>query len=209
MNLKEAFRFQNKLQNLIDHTASTLKDENNVLRTKNTTLHKKVIPTAENETARMETNTEFSDSMTEMAGFLCYLLSQQETLSKAIRMAKAKLPIDMDSELSLNRKRQEIASVFDWMGTLRNSELLVPNAGSGYRFNVEGNQVSYRCDLLRVKTLNFDRKKVCGYQKQLTQKADEISTQIDQCMVNTPVDYTPPFDVNDRFADIFREYLEA
>ena len=35
--------------------------------------------------------------------------------------------------------------------------VLVHGGGNGYRFNQDGNQVSYRCDVRRVTTINFDR----------------------------------------------------
>ena len=37
---------------------------------------------------------------------------------------------------------------------------MIPNGGTGYRFNTDGNQVSYRCDVKKVTTINYDRNKV-------------------------------------------------
>ena len=39
--------------------------------------------------------------------------------------------------------------------------------------------------------------------KALNRKADEISSQLDVCLVTTKVDYNPPYDVNASFADAF------
>ena len=91
----------------------------------------------------------------------------------------------MDSETGLNRVRQELAGIFRRMAVLRSSEVLLPNGGSGYRFNGEGNQVSYRCDAKRVTTINFDRNKIRGMAIELGRRADEVSTKLDQCLVNT------------------------
>ena len=44
------------------------------------------------------------------------------------------------------------------MNDLRSSEQTISNGGTGYRFNAEGNQISYRCDVRRVTTINYDRK---------------------------------------------------
>ena len=104
--------------------------------------------------------TEFSDRITEIVRFLMLLMEQREALSKAIRTAKSALPIDMDSEVGLNAKRQEIARVLKHMTDVRNAEVVINGGGTGYRFNQDGNQVTYRCDVKRVTTINFDRKVV-------------------------------------------------
>ena len=116
--------------------------------------------------------------------------------------------MDFDGEVSLNTKRQELAGVFRRMSQIRSSERLYPGEGTGYKFNAEGNQVSYRCDLKQVTTINFDRNKVKAYAAFLNKKADQTSAALDKCMVNTEVAYEPPFDVNDTFADILQMHMD-
>ncbi len=207
MNLKEAFRFQNKLQNLAVRTVRILQEEENILRVETTVLRKKAMPEAENETIVETPRTEYSEQITELALFLCYLLAEQETLSAAIRATKNALPIDVDSQTSLNRKRHETANVFSFMTQQRNGEELIAGGGTGYRFNAEGNQVAYRCDTKQVTTINFDRNKVRNLQRELTRKADAISAELDRQLVNAEVDYVALFDINDLFADAFETYL--
>ena len=113
----------------------------------------------------------------------------------------------LDGEVSLNGKRQEIASLLRRMADLRASEVLVQNGGTGYRFNNEGNQVSYRCDVKRVTSINFDRNKIRKMCVDLSKKSDEVSASLDAALVNTQVEYTVPFDVNDSFAEIFEAFL--
>ena len=136
------------------------------------------------------------------------LLTEREKLSTAICEAKSKLPLDMDSETGLNRVRQNLADTFRRMAVQRNSEVVIANGGSGYRFNGEGNQVSYRCDAKRVTTINFDRNKVRGMATELGRKADEVSARLDQCLVNTAVDYTLPFEMNDSFDTILSDFIQ-
>ena len=209
MNLKEAFRFQNKLQKLMDEAQSILSKDQNVTRVQNTYLHKKVMSEAENETTIDLPSTEYGDKVTVMAGFLLHLLSEREKLTSAIRTAKDLLPIDMDSEVSLNSKRQEIARLFQRMTDLRSSEVLISNGGTGYRFNAEGNQVSYRCDVKRVVTINFDRNVIRKYASDINRKADETSAQLDRCLVNAEVHYIASFDVNDSFAEVFEAFVTS
>lgn len=205
MNLKEAFRFQNKLQSMMDEAQSILGSTANITKVQNTYLRKKVMPEAENETTIDAPATEYSEQITLVAEFLLHLLSEREKLSVAIFQAKAglNLPAGLDGEVSLNSKRQEVAGLFRRMAGLRSSEVLIPNGGTGYRFNNEGNQVSYRCDVKRVTTINFDRNKIRKMCGDLSKKADEVSAALDSELVNTQVEYTVPFDVNATFAEAF------
>ena len=208
MNLKEAFRFQNKLQSMMDEAQSILGSTANITKVQNTYLRKKVMTEAENETTIDAPATEYSEQITLVAEFLLHLLSEREKLSVAIFQAKAglNLPAGLDGEVSLNNKRQEVAGLFRRMAGLRSSEVLIPNGGTGYRFNNEGNQVSYRCDVKRVTTINFDRNKIRKMCGDLSKKSDEVSAALDSVLVNTQVEYTVPCDVNDTFAEAFEAF---
>lgn len=209
MNLKEAFRYQNKLGTLMEEAQSILGRDGNITKVENTYLRKKVFDGAENENVIDTPPTEFADKITEIVRFLMYLMEQREVLSKAIHAAKNALPIDMDSEVGLNAKRQEIARVLKRMSDVRNSEVVINGGGTGYRFNQEGNQVTYRCDVKRVTTINFDRKVVRNFAAEMNRKADAVSAELDRCLVNSEVAYEAPFDVNDSFAEIFGAFAEA
>ncbi len=206
MNLKEAFRYQNRLQSFMDEAQGILNRDANVTKVENTYLRKKVMAEAEDETILVAPETEYSEQITDIARFLVYLLNQKAVLSAAIRKAKTSLEIDMDSEVSINAARQSIARTFKRMNDLRSSELIVSNGGTGYRFNAEGNQVTYRCDVRRVTTINYDRKVIRAELDRLNKVADETSTKLDLCLVTSVVEYEPPFDVNASFADAFEGF---
>ena len=213
MNLKEAFRFQNKLQSMMTDAQSILGNNGNITKVQNTYLrHRvmaeesilgnngnitkvqntylrhKVMEEAEDEVTMEAPSTEYSENITEMAEFLLFLLDEREKLSAAIHQAKVSLPLGagLDGEVSLNGKRQEIATLLRHMAGLRNGEVLISNGGVGYRFNNEGNQVSYRCDVKRVTTINFDRNKIRKMCADLSKKSDETSAALDAALVNTP-----------------------
>ena len=188
MNLKEAFRYQNKLQSLLDEAQGILDCDANVTKVANTYLRHKVMPEAEDETVMDVAQTEYAEQITDVARFMIYLLEEKSRLFAAIRKAKDALDMDMDSEVSLNAARQSIARTFKRMNDLRSSEQLLSGGGTGYRFNAEGNQISYCCDVKR--------------------QADETSNRLDLCLVTSKVDYTVPFDVNASFAEAFEIYLE-
>lgn len=208
MNLKEAFRYQNKLQALMQEAEYVLGKDTNVTKVETTYLRSKVVSDAADEKVVQIPETEYSEKITEMVEFLLFILDEKEKLFEAIRKAKNAQAFDMDGEVSLNATRQKVAQVLKRMNDLRGSEQTVSNAGQGYKFNAEGNQVSYRCDLKRVTTINFDRKVVQRKLKELNRKSDETSAQIDVCLVTSVVDYEPPFDVNASFADAFEGFME-
>ena len=208
MNLKEAFRYQNKLQLLLEETQRILGCEKNVMKVENTYLRRKVMQEAENETVEDMPSTDYADRITELAGFMMFVLEEKEKLFRAIRDAKSAQKLDIDSETSLNAARQSSARVLMNMADLRSSELTIANGGYGYRFNADGNQVSYKCDVKRVTTINFNRNVIRRYAKELNARADGVSADIDRCVVNASVNYLPLFDVNSSFADVFEGYLE-
>lgn len=207
MNLKEAFRCQNKLQAFMEMAQDILNHEPNVTKVANTYLRHKVTAEAEDETVIVTPDTEHYEHITDVARFMLYLFHEREALSAAIRRAKDALDIDMDSEVSLNAARQSMARTLKRMNDLRNSEVIISNGGTGYRFNAEGNQVSYRCDVKRVTTINYDRNVVRKELGKLNKASDEISAKLDLCLVTSSVDYVLPFDVNDSFADAFEAFM--
>ncbi len=207
MNLKEAFRYQNRLQAFMDEAQNILEQDSNITKVENTYLRHKVMAEAEDETVMIAPESEYSNQITAVAQFLLFLLGEKERLFAAIRKAKSAQEIDMDSEVSLNACRQSIAHTFKHMNDLRASEQVISNGGTGYRFNAEGNQISYRCDVRRVTTINFDRKVIRAELSRLNKKSDEVSGKLDLCAVTSHVEYDPPFDVNASFADAFESFM--
>ncbi len=208
MNLKEAFRYQNKIQALMCEAEDILRNRANITKVTNTNLRHKVMPEASDETVVEIPETEYCDKITDVALFLVFLLEEKSALAAAIRRAKNNLDIDMDSEVALNSARQTVAEIFRTMNGIRSSEQTIANGGTGYRFNADGNQVTYRCDVRRVTTINYDRNVIRAELGRLDRASDEMSAKLDICMVTSSVDYTPPFDVNSGFADAFENYLE-
>ena len=206
MNLKEAFRYQNKLTALSDEAQSILENENNVTLITSTLLRHKVNPDAEDETVVNVPDTVYYEQITDIVRFLVYLLDEKKELSRAIRRSKSALDLDLDSEVGLNASRQGLARTLKKLSDLRSSEKTVQNGGTGYKFNVDGAQVSYRCDVRRVTEINYDRKVVREYLSRINRESDEVSASIDLCLVNSKVDYEPPFDVNCSFADAFEQF---
>ena len=208
MNLKEAFRFQNKLQSFEEKIRGFLIREGNITNVTVTLLKSKVDPSLKDEESIESSDSPYSSKVDTMVAFYIWLFTEQEKLAKAIRRSKAELKVDMDSEISLNKHRQQIATILHFMIDLKSSERLTPGAGKASRFNNDGNPVTYSCDIKRVTKINYDRKKVRAKCNELEQKADQMSAEIDRCMINSNVDYQPPFDVNSSFDEVFENVFE-
>ena len=58
-------------------------------------------------------------------------------------------------------------------------------------------------------TINFDRNKLRRLCSDLSRQADETSRALDAALITAQVDYEPPFDVNDTFADAFEQFLAS
>ena len=76
MNLKEAFRYQNKLQALLDEAQGILDCDSNVTNVANTYLRHKVMAEAEDETILDLPQTEYAQQITDIARFMLYLLEE-------------------------------------------------------------------------------------------------------------------------------------
>lgn len=209
MNLKDAFRVQNKLRAVMAEAMDILEDHRNLVKVKTTHLRSKVIDDAQDLVVEESAPSEYAGHANEIAAFLMSMMEEREKLSRAIRKAKGKLTLDLDSEVGLNRQRQALAKVFRGMTTLRSREKTMTDGGIGYRFNSDGNQVPYCCDAKQVVTIDFDRHKIRALASSLGQKADALSIEMDKCLVNTEVDYVPPFDLNDSFDIILTDFMDG
>ena len=185
MNLKEAFRYQNKLQSLLEEAQNILDCDSNVTKVANTYLRHKVMAEAEDETVMDVPQTEYYEQITDIARFMLYLLEEKSRLFVAIRKAKDALDMDMDSEVSLNTARQSVARTFKRMNDLRSSEQMLSGGGTGYRFNAEGNQISYCCDVKRVTTINYDRKVIRSALTKLNQQRNPLCHISDRGKANS------------------------
>lgn len=205
MYLKEAFRYQNYLNELISATTSYLNGGQYTTKTVQEHLRKKANPDAENETIDLSVERALVCTANQMVDFLQHLIDEKQKLTKAISEAKKGCSIDIDAEVANNRIRQNVAATLSRMSNMKSSERMTK--AYAYKFNAEGNQVQYAYEVKEVTTIDFDRNKVKGISKKLIQCADEASTAIDKAMVELAVDYAPNYSVNDSFEDAIERFL--
>ena len=208
MNLKEAFRYQNKLGALLQTAQGYLTGSTAyITQVKEIHLRSKVDSSASDDIQYEQSPEEqYLPPAKTMIQFLLALLDIKAQLTAAIHQAKKQQEFDLDGTSALNVQRQEAARTMRYLAGLRSREEMVPSGGVGYRFNQEGNQVTYCCDLKRVTTINYDRLAVRKAAAQLAQAADTASAAIDRCLIDTLVDFEPPFDVNATFSELLEDY---
>ena len=112
MNLKEAFRYQNKLQALLDEAQGILDCDSNVTNVANTYLRHKVMAEAEDETILDLPQTEYAQQITDIARFMLYLLEEKSRLFAAIRKAKRScFPAAVPATVSMRRATRSPTAV--------------------------------------------------------------------------------------------------
>ena len=205
MNLKEAFQAQNKLEKLFSFASGYLDDEKNLISVTEKHFRSKAAEGQPDEKINIVVEDKFPPD--KVIDFLLVLIDEREKLAKAIHAAKSSMQFDLDSAVDVNKKRHAAVATLRELRQFKSSSLLEKNAGVGYVFNKEGNQVTYRYDIERVKAIDFDRNRVRELIKKLQSKADKVSNEIDAALISTTVDYEFPFDVNAGNLEVIEDFV--
>lgn len=203
MNLKEAFHYQNFLNSLMNLATLSIKS-GGALKVTKKHLRSKANPEARD----VEEEVEPTDYIPVEAyvKFMDSLIEAKAALTEAISDAKSGLDFDIDAAVETNKIRQSAHNSLKRILNI-NKAYTRTERDSDYKFNAEGNQVSYVYDVEVTATEMFDRKTIKDKTKELITKSDGVSAMIDMAMVNTTVSYVPVFDVNDSFEDIIAGFI--
>ena len=201
MTLKEAFTYQNFLNEIIMKGETYLSNSGFITTTKE--IHKKNAANSEAEdeeiVAKKPYDVDFG--VTDVIDLVIDTIREKESLAQAISTTKKNLDFDIDATVSLNGKKQGFINTLKIMNHQKSSESTVQ--GSGYRINsIDGNQMRYFYDIDKVTTIDFDRNDVKGLIKKYAKDCDETSAKIELTMITANVDFSPRWDLNDTFEDI-------
>lgn len=199
MNLKEAFRYQNFLDELLGTAYSYLNNKNFVVSTVETHLKSQVNPDAKDEVIEVQKPYDVEFTPNDLIDFVVKVINEKEKLSNIISDAKMRTEIDIDVAIALNKKKQGFARVLQSLSNIKSGEK-VKNA-SDYKFNTDGNQVSYYYKINEVTKIDFNRNDVRGLYKKLLKETDDVSTKLDSILINTELDFNPSWDINDSFEE--------
>lgn len=203
MNLKESFRYQNFLDGKLNDARYSISDRTHALKVTKVHLKKKANPDAEDITEVVEVE-EFIPN-DDVIAFMCWLVAERQKLTEAICAAKVSLGFSLDAAIEANKFRQYTASAVK--GMLKYTPSKKTEQGRDYKFNVEGNQTPYYYDIETSFEEAFTRDSAKKVVRDMITAADKTSAEIDSAMINTVVDYTPVFDVNDSFEDVMAEFI--
>lgn len=203
MNLKESFRYQNFLEGVMAEAGSSLTNREHSLTTTKRHLRHKANPEADDMVETVDVGDFYKND--DVLSFMLMLVEEREKLTTAIGRAKASVGFDIDAAVETNKFRQLLAARTKAM--LRFSASKRIEQGCDYKFNVEGNQTKYIYDIEVEAAEAFDRDRAKDVVREIMSKADRMSAEIDAALINTRVEYEPPFNVNDSFDDVMEEFL--
>ena len=199
MNLKEAYRYANFLNELLERSYALLEDTNVVTTVEQRHLRSRAVKETEDETVMGEKP--FCAKVTMMlVDFVVEALVEKEALMKAIADAKAGTELNIDNAIAMNKKKQQFIRVLKTMADRKAGTR--NTTGRGYRFNVNNAQVSYTYDIEEVTTLDYDRVDIRNLIKKYRRATDEISSKLDNIEILTEVNFAPKWDVNDSLGGI-------
>ncbi|MDR0858939.1 MAG: hypothetical protein LBN97_07910 [Oscillospiraceae bacterium] len=207
MNLKDSFRYQNYLENLLRIAGEYLSEPVYVTKVKREHLRSAANPGAKDEILEVEAERPFNCSVNTLLDFTVHIIGEKEQLCAAITAAKRNCALDFDGAIAMNRSRQNTKELLERLAEIKSRE--ITTTGRDYRLNNEGNQTAYVYNVKEIVTIDFDRNKVKGIVKALAKKSDEISAELDRLILSTEVDYTAKYDINDKFEDVLEAFANT
>jgi hypothetical protein len=214
LSIKEAFRYKNFIDATVESLAYYIRITENSITVKE--KHNKAVVNSEakDEELDMTTERQFACSVVDIAYLINQLIEEKLKVSNAIDDAKQSVIIEykvngnklnLDSAVEYAKMSRSLADNLKAIINLKSSES--KKSGTDFKFNVEGNQVSYKYNIDVIKTIDFDRDVANKLYKKLLEKADEISTKIETAMCQEIVDYAPVYGVHDSVDEIVEKYL--
>lgn len=203
MNLKEAFRYQSFLEKLMMSVQLSLAEKDHAMKT--TEIHHCSLsnPEAHDRTEQVDKGEFFLNDDVIRLGVK--LIEEKSKLCNAITAAKAASGANIDAEIETNKFRQKLTNSITQMLKMKPGKK--KTQARGYKFDVNQTQVSYIYDMEVVDEDNFDREQAKKIARHLAEESDLVSTSVEMALVNTQVNYDPPFNVNSNFEDVMQEFL--
>lgn len=115
MILKEAYRYQNFLTNLISNAQTYLGSGSFVMTTTQRHMKSKANPEATDDDLEVPKSYNVDFTPIQLVDFLMDTIQEKQKLSDAIAEAKKNTEIDLDSSYAMNKTKQSLAKVFKTM----------------------------------------------------------------------------------------------
>lgn len=200
MNLKESYRYANYLDSLLITAQQYLSNRGFVTTTTEEHLRSKANNEAVDEVIVAQKPYDVDFTPNDVIDFVVKVIKEKESLADAIAKAKATTEINIDNAISMNKKKQQFVYILNSIADIKPTEK--QKQGSDYKFNLQdGNQIRYYYNITEKTSIDFDRNDVKGLIKKISKECDEISAKLDAIEINTIVDFSPAYDINDKFED--------
>ena len=203
MNLKESFRYQKFLNTLMANASASIVAVDHCLKTVKVHKRNAVNPDAEDMTEEVEVPAFIPNDT--MILFMSYLVDEREKLSIAIGKAKASIGFDIDAAVETNKFRQSLHSSIRRM--MRYAPGKSKSQARGYKFDINGVQQAYIYDVETTTSENYTKDTAKALMRNMITTADDVSARVDAALINTTVEYDPPYDVNESFEDVLETFV--
>lgn len=203
MNLKESFRYQKFLDTLMANASASIVAVDHCLKTVKVHKRNAVNPDADDMTEEVEVPAFIPNDT--MILFMSYLVDEREKLSIAIGKAKASIGFDIDAAVETNKFRQSLHSSIRRM--MRYAPGKSKSQARGYKFDINGVQQAYIYDVETTTSENYTKDTAKALMRNMITTADDVSAKVDAALINTTVEYEPPYDVNESFEDVLETFV--
>lgn len=207
MNLKEAFHYSNHLNDSIDSIARYLSRTSNVAITVSEHQRSKADPTAEDVTTTNELERQLDAPVDKLVGFMLSLVEEKQALGEAITLAKGSCPFDIDAAVAANKSRRAVASSMRTMLAVK--ERVRETTGTSFRLNAEGNQSAYNYTIVETTRPDFVRDSLRTDLRSVEDKADSVSSRIEEALVTAQVNIQPRYRSGDTLEEMIEAYLSS
>lgn len=213
INIKEAYRYHNYLDDIMQSLFSHLRANNAIVITEKHNKSK-ADPDAEDSVVTIKPEKHFGDNynVVDIASLINEIIAEKLHLSNSIVTAKenlkfrsGKYTFTIDSAIEYAKKTRSLTTYIRSLLNLKSKE--ENESGRGLKFNAEGNQISYIYDIEKITTIDFDRKVLGTLHKKLLGQADELSTLVEENMLKKVVVFSPRYSVHKSVDEIVEDYL--
>ena len=216
ISLKESFRVLSCIDKTISSLTSYLSNKNNSISILEKHFKEKSNPEAKDEEIDTTTIREYADASTiDIISLMQSLIAEKTKLEISVEIAKRNIVIEtkynnnlsLDSAISNAKQSRNLAGVLNSLLNIKTDEQKTQK--NGFKFNLEGNETTYRYDVVVIKEINFDKNIVSNNYKQLLENADKLSVAIEKNMMEEIVEYEFPYSIHDSTSDIVGKYLSS
>lgn len=204
ITLIKSFELQNHLCSLLDEITSNINYNQWNRKITENHLKSKSIPSIEDEVIEIDSSKDAGIDMDKLYEFYVHICAVRCELDQKIYEAKHNSNMQYDVMMSTNKKKLHL------LQSLNNLFVIEPReqkqTATGYTFNVEGNQTTYRYQQTTKIEPTVDQKKVKKLIRQLKSEVDDMSKKIVMAQMTIEVD----FDAEDAYVDMnFKEAFET